>query len=59
MANSDYNTFPEIKRNMKIIERNMLQIGDDKVVKEEKKNSDHQDNGKIIDKLQNSEKDSI
>jgi hypothetical protein len=35
MANSDYKNFPEIKRNMKIIERKMLQIKDDKVVEEE------------------------
>jgi hypothetical protein len=54
MENSDYKNFPEIKRNMKIIERNMLQIEDDKIVEEEKKNSDHKDNGKIIEKLQNS-----
>ena len=41
MANSDYKTFPEIKRNMKIIERKMLKIEDGKLVEEENKDSDN------------------
>ena len=55
MANSDYENFPEIKRNMKIIERKMLQIEDGKLVEEEKKDSNNLIEGIDVAKLQKSE----